>query len=156
MIELIKKENERERTIIGKAVDVLVRLGFLVKAGVVYYGRVNFDGSKWSADELLGDPSDRGKLSAYPTIKVDGTAEIANRRARMMSAKEGGTPEVHEIVTSPNSYIVNIMFDESKLTEEQKREFKQSLRVLTSFHISKFDPALFSERKYYVGIFKCI
>lgn len=153
---LIKNENERERNINVKAVDTLVRLGFLVKADVLYYGRVNFDGSKWSADELLGDPSDRSILSTYPTIKVDRTAEIANRRARMMSVKEGGEPEVHEIVTSPNSYIVNVMFDESNLTEDQLREFKQALRVLVSFHISKFDPALFSERKYYVGIFKCI
>ena len=121
-------ENERD----GQAINTLTEAGLLIKMNDIelYHGRSG-DKGEWrvrpefnNAGNNTGN-SNINKISALNTSNHNTANEFAVRRAQ----SNGGTPEVHRILSDdPDARIIYAYFSFSNLNQDKQREVLSAIR----------------------------
>lgn len=147
-----------------RARETLIKYGLLLRVSDLdlYHGRVKKDGEKeWEVDPNFDNAGNNtgnhniNKRAALSTGTFMIAAEFADARAKKIRgvAKRRGenikefTPEIHKIVSSDNeAVIINNTFSFSALSDEQKIEIKEAVKVMRNFGTSELLPYPFEER----------
>ena len=137
-----------------QAIKFLTEIGYFIRVSDLdlYHGRVRAEGEngEWQVDANFnnaGDTTGHGNINGIPALHTASkrVAEtVANNRNRNSSITE-----VHKIVSSDeNAIIYNQAFDITKLSEEDREKFFDSIVAISTFESStELAPVKRTERK---------
>ncbi len=119
----------------------------LVELGVAEYAKNMYHGRAGNGEEWKVDPSyDNTKNGNFNINKQSGLYVGDQRLATFYANYEESsnpdlTAEVHKIVSyDDNAIILDLTFEYATLTDEQRQEFRQAMKVLGNFGISQANP----------------